>query len=108
MGVGAEMEAGAGVEAEAGAGAGVGARVGAGAEAGARAGAKSGAGMEAEVEARAGAETGAQASRTALKILCKSSLEYLRILVAATEASVTGVFVLEGLTGWSDNLSPDM
>ena len=33
----------------------------------------------------AGARTGARASKTALKILCKSSLEYLRTLVAARD-----------------------
>ena len=50
--------------------------------------------------------TGAQASRTALKILCKSSLEYLGTPVAVGALAMGG-FVPEGLAGWSDNLSPD-
>ena len=59
-----------------------------------------GAGTKTRVEARA--------SRIALKILCKSSLEYLGTLIAATKASATGDFVFEGPAGWSDNLSPDL
>ena len=50
---------------------------------------------------------GAQASRTALRIFCKSSLEYLGTLVLVTGVSATGGFVHEGLAGWSDNLSPN-
>ena len=47
---------------------------------------------------RVGAEVRSEAlaSRTVLKILCKSSLEYLGILVVAT---ATGSFILGGLTG---------
>ena len=51
-----------------------------------------------------GVGAGAQASRTALKIFCKSFLEYLGILLAVTRASAKRSFVLEGLTGWSDHL----
>ena len=46
-------------------------------------------------------------SRTALKIRCKSSLEYLGILVAVEGASITGVFVSKSPIGCLDNLSPD-
>ena len=56
--------------------------------------------------AGAGAEAGAQASRTVLKIRCKSSSEYLAILVAAAGALARG-FAPEGQAGWSDNSSPD-
>ena len=56
----------------------------------------------------AGAGAGARVFRTALKILFKSSSEYLGTLVAATKASATGVFVPEGLMGCLDNLSPDL
>ena len=58
--------------------------------------------------ARAGAEAGAQTSRTALKIFCKPSSEYLGILVVMTEVLAMEGFVFEGLAGWSDNLSPDL
>ena len=44
----------------------------------------------------------------ALKIRCKSSLEYMGTLIAAAGALATRDFVLKGLTGWSDNLSPDL
>ena len=57
--------------------------------------------------ARIGAEVGIQASRTALRIHCKSSLKYLGILVAAAGTSTTGGYVPKNLTGWSDNSSPD-
>ena len=50
---------------------------------------------------------GAQASRTALKILCKSFLEYLGTLVVAIDVTAMGGFVSEALAGWLDNLSPD-
>ena len=53
------------------------------------------------------AGTRARASRTALKIRCNSSSEYLRTLVAASGVLAMEGFVLEGPTGWSDNLSPD-
>ena len=55
----------------------------------------------------AAAEVGARASRTALKIRCKSSSEYLGILVAAVGALVMGGFVPKGPAGWLDNLSPN-
>ena len=74
------------------------------AEAGARAGVEAGAGVGAG--AGAGAGTRVQASKTALRIHCKSFSEYLGILVAAAEALARD-FVPEGLAGWSDNLSPD-
>ena len=59
------------------------------------------------MEARAGvrARAGARASRTALRIYCKSSLEYWGILVAATRVLAMRGFVSEGLVGWSDNFS---
>ena len=60
------------------------------------------------MRARVGAEVGAQASRTALRILCKSSSKYLETLVAAIGASVMGGFVSKGPAGWLDNLSPDL
>ena len=62
---------------------------------------EAGAGVGAEVE------TGPRASRMVLKICCKSSLEYLGMLLAAVGALATGSFVAEGLAGWSDNLSAD-
>ena len=54
---------------------------------------------------RAGAKAGAGAwaSKTALKILCKSSLEYLGTLLATT-----GGFAPEGPASSLDNLSPDL
>ena len=55
-----------------------------------------------------GAEAGTQAFRTALKILYKSFLEYLRILVSTTGALATGSFVSKGPAGWLDNSSPDL
>ena len=55
--------------------------------------------------ARIGA--GAQASKTALKIRYKSSLEYLGILVAVGGELARG-FPPEGPAGWSNNLSPDL
>ena len=78
------------------------AMMGAGSGAGAGAGAGMGAGTG------AGTGTGAQASRTTLKILYKSSSEYLGTLVAATGALATESFVSEGPVGWSDNLSLDL
>ena len=54
----------------------------------------------------AGTRAGTQASRTALKICCKSSSEYLGILVAARGELARG-FPPEGLASWSDNLSPN-
>ena len=65
-------------------------------EAGART--REGARMGAGARKGAGARTGAQASRKALRILCKSSSEYLRVLVIAG-ALVTGSFAPEGLAG---------
>ena len=64
-------------------------------------------GAVAEARAGAAAETGARASRTALKILCKSSSEYLGTLVAVTRVSAIGGFVPKGPTCWLNNLSPD-
>ena len=71
---------------------------------GAGAGAGAGAGTGAGTRAEAGTE--ALVSRTALRILYKSSSEYLKTLVAA-EALAMGGFGLEGPMGWSDNSSPD-
>ena len=65
---------------------GAGARTGAGARMGARARTRTGEG--ARTGARAGTE--AQASRIVLKILCKSSSEYLRTLVAAEVLAIGG------------------
>ena len=65
-----------------------------------------GTGVGAGAETGAGAGTGALGSRTALKILCKSSSEYLRILVAA-EAVATGDFGPEDPADWSHNSLPD-
>ena len=53
--------------------------------------------------AGARAETGAQASRTALKIYCKSFLEYLGISIAVAGAIAMGSFVLEGSAGCLEN-----
>ena len=71
-------------------------------------GAGAGAGAEAGTRARAktGVGAGTRASRTVLKIRCKSSSEYLGILLAATGALATGGFV-ESPVGWSGNSSPD-
>ena len=74
--------------------------MGAGAGAGAGTGAGTGAG------ARTGAGTGTRASRTVLRIRCKSSSEYLGILLAAAGALAMGAFV-KGPAGWLDNLSPN-
>ena len=59
--------------------------------------------------ARAGAGVGAgvQASKTALRIHCKLSSEYLEILVAVAGALATRDFVSKGSIGWSDNSSFD-
>ena len=57
--------------------------------------------------ARARMGMGARTSRTALKIRCKSSSEYLGTLVAA-EGELARSFAPEGPAGWSDNLSPDL
>ena len=73
-----------------------------GAKAGVGAGAKTG------TRARMGAEAGTRASRTVLKIRCKSFLEYLGILVAAAGALATKGFVLESAAGWSNNSSLDL
>ena len=54
----------------------------------------------------AGAGVGALASKTALQIRYKSSLEYLGILVAATGALARD-FVPKSPAGWLNNLSPD-
>ena len=43
-----------------------------------------------------------------LRIRCKSFMEYLGTLVAASEVLMTGDFVFEGPTGALDNLSPDL
>ena len=64
-------------------------------------------GVGARVETGTRVGVGAQASRMALKIRCKSSLKYLGILVVAAEASVTGGFVSKSPTGWLNNLSPN-
>ena len=69
------------------------------------AGAGTGAGMGAKAIIRARA--GTRASRTVLRIRCKSSSEYLGILLAAAGALATGGFV-KGSMGWSDNLSLDL
>ena len=50
---------------------------------------------------------GAKASKTALKICCKSFSEYLKTLVVATGALARD-FIPNSLAGWSDNLSPDL
>ena len=60
------------------------------------------------VRAGIGVEVGARASKKALKILYKSSSEYLGILVGATRATVMGSFVFEGPAGWLSNLSPNL
>ena len=65
---------------------------------------KAGVGAETGAEA----EAGARASRTALKILYKSSSEYSGTLVAATGTSAMGSFLFEGLAGWFNNLSLDL
>ena len=65
-----------------------------------------GTGVEAGAGTRAGAGTGARAFKTALRICCKSSLEYLGILVSA-EGELARSFAPEGLAGWLNNLSPD-
>ena len=72
----------------------MGAGAGAGAEAGTGAGARTGVGA------------GTRASRTVLRIRYKSSLKYLRILLAAAGALAMGGFV-EDPAGCSDNSSPD-
>ena len=66
-------------------------------------------GLSKTMGARAGAEAGAgaRASRTILKILYKSFLEYLRVLVAVSRATAMRGFVFKGLMGYSDNLSPE-
>ena len=65
------------------------------------------AGTEARVGTRAEVETGAQASKTALKIFCKSFSEYLGTLVAAGALAMGG-FVFEGPADWLDNSSYDL
>ena len=77
--------------------------MGAGTGVGAGAGARTGAGAG----ARTGAGARIQTSRTVLKIRCKSSSEYLGILVAAARALAMGCFVPKGSADWSDNLSSD-
>ena len=78
------------------------AEVGAGAGAGAGMAARAGAGT------RAGVGAGARVSRTALRLLCKLFLEYLKIVVAVIGASTRGGFVSKGPTSWLDNFSPDL
>ena len=56
--------------------------------------------------ARTRAEARTQASRTVLRIRCKSSSEYLGILLAAAGPLATESFV-KGPAGWSDNSLPD-
>ena len=58
--------------------------------------------------AGAGTEAGVQASKTALRICCKISLEYLGTLVAVARASAIGSFVFEGPADWLNSLSPDL
>ena len=70
------------------------------------AGARVGAGAKMRAETRAGAGTGALISIIALKILCKSSSEYLRTLVAIRALAIRG-FGPKCLAGWLDNLSPN-
>ena len=60
----------------------------------------------ADVRVGAGVRTRVKASRTALRILSKSSSEYMGTLVAKIALAIEG-FVPEGPAGWSDNLSPD-
>ena len=81
------------------------ATMGAGARTGAGAGARTGAGAGARTGAGAG--IGARVSRTVLRILYKSSSEYLEILLAAKEEFARG-FSPEGPAGWSDNLLPNL
>ena len=92
-------------------GAGAETRAGAGTRAGVRTEAKAGTRARAGTGARAGigarAETGPRASRTALKILCKSSSEYLGTIVS-TGALATRGFAPKGSAGWLDNSSPDL
>lgn len=64
-------------------------------------------GTGARTRVRAGVGAGAQTSKTVLRILYKSSLKYLRTLIATTGASAIKSFVPEGLTGWLNNLSSD-
>ena len=66
-----------------------------------------GAKVEAEARAGVGAKVGARASKTALRILCKSSSEYLGILVVVTGASAIEGFVSKGPVRWLDISSPD-
>ena len=54
--------------------------------------------------AKTGVEAGAQVSRIVLKILCKSSSEYLGILVAASGATAMEDFIFEGSANCSVNL----
>ena len=60
------------------------------------------------IKAGAGAGTRARASRTALKIRCKSFSEYLGTLVAVGEMLATRGFIPKSLAGWSDNLASDL
>ena len=76
-------------------------------EVGAGVGARAGTGAGTGAGARTGAGAGSWASRTVLRICCKSFSEYLGILLAVTGALATEGSV-EGLAGWSDNLSPDL
>ena len=73
---------------------------------GARAGAGAGIGAGTGARTGAGAGTGALASRTALRILYKSSSEYLRTLGESGALAMEG-FGFEGPACWSDNSSPD-
>ena len=78
-----------------------------GAGVGVGAGARIGAGIRAGAGTKAGAGTRTLASRTALRILCKSFSEYLKTLVA-TKVLTTGGFGTEQPAGWSDNSSPKL
>ena len=63
--------------------------------------------MGAETGVGAGTGAKAQASRTALRIRCKSSSQYLGILVAEGGDLAKG-FPPKSPAGWSDNLSPNL
>ena len=49
-----------------------------------------------------------QASKTVLKIWCKSSLVYLSIARGVVGMTTTGRFIPGSLSGWLNNLSPDL
>ena len=56
----------------------------------------------------AGVGAGAQASKTVLRILCKSFSEYLNTFVVVIGATAMRGFISKGPTGYSDNLSPNL